>query len=191
MDGHCINGKQHGEVITADDDEGRWDPEVFASYQFLPPNQHQWGYCVDCRQPFRWSVPDQRWRAWPGGLAHLPQYTDEELEVLGSALSGQTAQISAALELSIAEGMRAELGYRRVLLQSLSTSVAEARYSLWPPEGPHEPRVWGEAWAVLAAWVEEQMAGIRQSSSNSAAQGALAAFAEVRDKLGELGIKED
>lgn len=190
MIGHCIEGKEHGEVITADDDEGRWDPEVFAEYRLLPPNKHQWGYCMDCRQPFRWSVIDQRWRAWPGGLAALPLYTDEELEVLESAVLGQAAQMDAALENSQSEGMRAELAYRRALLNSLSTSVAEARYSLWPPEGPHEPRVWGEAWTVLAAWVTEQVAGIQRSSLNPPAQGALAAFMEMQEKLGELGLKD-
>lgn len=185
--GECVGGKEHSEVITASDDPGRYKPEVFAAYGFTPPNGHQWGYCVDCEQPFRWSVAKQRWRPWPGGLAQLPQYTEEELERLQAAVERSGKELDELLELSQAPGMRAELAYERGLVHSLVTSIAEAQFSLWPAEGPHEPRAWGEAWTVLARWIDVQVEGIGRSSPTDAGVGAMAAFEQVRKQMARLG----
>ncbi len=185
--GECIDGKNHSEVITASDDPGRYKPEVFEAYGFTPPNGHQWGYCVDCEQPFRWSVPKFQWRPWPGGLAQLPHYTEEELEVLQADLERAGKELDGMLELAQSDGMTRELRYQRQLHHSLVTSVAEAQFSLWPREGPHEPRAWGEAWTVLAGWIDEQTA-IARSSQNAPSQGALAALLEVREQMARLGV---
>lgn len=155
MDG----GTTHGEVITRADHPDRYMPEVWGDWGFIPPDASTWGYCEFCEKTFRWSVPDQQWRPWPGGLAQLPLLTDEELEVLQSAIAGQAAAFDAALSSSQSETMKATLWHRWLTLQSLATATAETRYSLFPREGPHPARVWGEAWTVLEAWLDDHLAG--------------------------------
>lgn len=130
----CVDGKEHGAIVTADDDPEVYDATVFASVGFTPPNGHQWGYCGDCRQPFRWSVPRQRWMTWPGGLAALPQLTAEELEALEAALVKQAERHGSVLAFSEAPGMGAETSRAAGVVQSLLTAVREAQHHLWEPD---------------------------------------------------------
>lgn len=59
--GPCVGGKQHGEVVTPQDaDIGVYDERVLGEV----PNSHQYGYCVDCKIPCKWSQLHQRWVNW-------------------------------------------------------------------------------------------------------------------------------
>lgn len=182
----CCDGGEHDEVLTAADDPDRYDPGVFANHVFTPPNDHQWGYCARCMQPFRWSVLDQRWRPWPSGLALLPRLTDEELEEIQAALKEKAAVFGDVVRDAQSPQTQSDVGYHLLVLNSLMTAAAEARYGLFPPEGPHAPRVWGEAWDVLERWLGEQLAGVARSSPVDATEGARQAFEATKRRIAEL-----
>lgn len=55
----CLGGKEHGEVLTRDDDPGIYDETVLGDV----PNGYQYGYCIDCKAPFRWVV-GVGWEDW-------------------------------------------------------------------------------------------------------------------------------
>lgn len=57
--GPCLGNKQHGQVVCAGE-EDFFDPRVLGE----TPNRHQYGYCIDCRAPMRWSIERQRWVDW-------------------------------------------------------------------------------------------------------------------------------
>lgn len=59
--GPCVRGKQHGEVLTPAD--GFYDSRVLGREV---PNDHQYGYCIDCKCPCRWDTVTQRWVTWTG-----------------------------------------------------------------------------------------------------------------------------
>lgn len=149
----CIDGKQHGAIVTGSDDPEVYDPTVFTNLGFTPPNPYQWGYCGDCRQPFRWSVLHQRWITWPGGLAPLPLLTAEELEVLEEALFVRAANYQGVLAISAAPGMQAAMAHQAGIVQSFLTAVREAQHGLWEPED--RPAAPLELWA----WVGEDEFG--------------------------------
>lgn len=124
--GGCTGGKNHGEVLTLADDRDKFDTSVLGP----TPNDYQYGYCADCRQGFRWSVSLQRWRLFPGDVVVLPMLTDEELDVLGSAVSYSMEHYGGIEALAQSHGVTTEVRYLLGILNSLQTAITEARYSL-------------------------------------------------------------
>ncbi len=179
MGTYCATGGEHDIV---DPESTTYDPSILARYDGPRPNR-LWTYCSKCSQGYRWSVHDQQWRPWPGGLAMLPYLTDEELDELLVAVIRRTQELSQMLPMAWATGSKAELHYKLRILQSLQTAVAEARYGLFPPEGPYEPRVWGEGWNVLQRWIQVQLEGIERSSPTEAGMGATAAFSSMQAQI--------
>jgi hypothetical protein len=180
-------GKEHGEVLTPAH-EG-YNPDVLGIVNALDgprPDPDLWGYCGDCRQGFRWSVSDQQWRPWPGGLGMLPHLQDEELEELYVAVVVRRQELAAVLEVSQNPETDQQLNYKIRILRSLETALSEARYQLWPPTGNHEPRAWGEAWEVLDQWLGDQLGGIQRSSATERSEGAALAFSAVRGAVEKL-----
>lgn len=182
---YCHDGTPHK---VAEPGDPAYDRSVLARYDEAagPRPNTLWSYCVKCQLGFRWSVHDQQWRPWPGGLALLPHLSDEELDELLVAIIRRMDELGQHIGLAQNTATRSELHYKLRILMSLSTAVAEARYALFPPEGPYEPRLWGEAWDKLDAWIGVQLRGIERSSSNDMTDGAKAAFEAVRAEMGRM-----
>lgn len=178
----CHDGTPHQVV---DPEDPAYDRSVLARYDEPRPNM-LWSYCSKCGLGFRWSVHDQQWRPWPGGLGQLPHLSDEELDELLVAIGIRMDMLARPVPIASNPESRAELHYKLRILMSLSTAVAETRYGLFPPEGPYEPRLWGEAWDKLDAWIGVQLRGIDRSSSNDMTDGAKAAFEAVRAEMGRM-----
>lgn len=181
----CREGGEHEVVSASVEDRERYDPTVLGQHdQWAGPRPNQlWGYCLKCLEGMRWSVGDQEWRPWPGGLALLPHLTDEELDELRDAVVRRCQELARVGQIAQGEGTREELAYKLRILMSLHTAVQEARYQLWPSEGTYAPRTWGEAWTVLDRWIDDQLAGIAQSSQNDTTVGAANAFHAMKQKI--------
>lgn len=186
MTGLCTDGAPH-DIVDPDDRE-RYDPSVLARYDETagPRPNMLWSYCSRCAQGFRWSLSDQQWRPWPSGLSLLPHLDDEELDELHVAILRRKDELGGVVPLAQSPETRAELHYKARILQSLDTAVQEARYALFPPEGPYEPRMWGEAWRTLETWVQAQIDGIDRSSQNDMSRAAAAAFAAIQSKIADM-----
>jgi len=184
----CPEGGEHEVVSAAVEDRDRYDPSVLEKYnEYSGPRPNQlWGYCAKCREGMRWSVADQQWRRWPGGLGQLPHLNDEELDELGDAVAMRMHMLGEFIGQAQNTDTRSEIHYKLRILQSLSTAIQEARYHLYPPEGTYAPRFWGEAWTTLSLWIEEQLAGIERSSQTQAGFGAVVGFVAVKRKIDEL-----
>jgi hypothetical protein len=182
---YCHDGTPHQVV---DPEDPSYDQSVLGRYDEAagPRPNMLWSYCAKCQLGFRWSVHDQQWRPWPGGLSLLPHLSDEELDELLVAVIRRMDELGQVVGMAQNTASRTELHYKLRILMSLSTAVAEARYGLFPPEGPYEPRLWGEAWDTLGTWVDVQLAGIDRSSSNDMTDGAKAAFEAVRAEVGRM-----
>jgi hypothetical protein len=181
--GFCTDGTPHD--IVDPDDRTRYDRAVLSRYDETagPRPNLLWSWCARCSQCFRWSVSDQEWRPWPGGLALLPHLNDEELDELHVAIRLRMEQLGRWVPVATNPSSRAEVNYKLRILQSLDTAVQEARYGLYPPEGPYEPRLWGEAWRTLEKWVQAQLDGINRSSPTDMGLGAGAAFEAMKAQL--------
>lgn len=175
----------HGEIITPEDP--RYDPSILGQWdEHAGPRPNQlWGYCANCQQGFRWSVSEQQWRPWPGGLSLLPHLSGEELDELHDALVLRRQQLEAIVPVAQNPQSRHEVNYKVRMLWSLQTAVAEARYRLWPKDGPFAPRMWGEAWSDLGAWVQAQLDTF-EVAPGQASEGARLAFEAVKAKLDEM-----
>lgn len=177
----------HGEIVTPDDP--RYDPSILEQWdEYAGPRPNQlWGHCADCPQGFRWSVSEQKWRPWPGGLSLLPHLSDEELDELHDALVLRRQQLEGVVPKAQNPHTRSEVHYKVRILWSLETAVAEARYRLWPKDGPYAPRKWGEAWQELERWVDDQLHrlsnGVMPADALPTATKALMA---VKAKLDEM-----
>lgn len=182
----CRDGGEH-EIVSPEDDD-RYDIGKFARYNDTagPRPNILWSHCANCDQLFRWSVSDQQWRLWPGGLSLLPHLSDEELDELHTAVILRMQQLGAVVPVAQATGTRSEINYKLRILQSLDTAIQEARYQLWPRDGDHKPRAWGEAWKALEQWVDAQLEGIGGSSQNDMTIAAAGAFRAVRSKILDL-----
>jgi hypothetical protein len=181
---YCRDGTPHQVV---DPEDPSYDPTPLTRYDETagPRPNMLWSYCAKCGLGFRWSVHDQQWRPWPGGLALLPHLMDEELDELHTAVIRRMQELSQVLPVSQATGTRSEVHYKLRILMSLSTAVAEARYGLFPPEGPYEPRLWGEAWDRLETWLDGKIA-IFEAAPGQAANGAALALGEVKAEMGRM-----
>lgn len=184
--GFCEDGAEH-DIVDPDNRE-LYDPSVLARYDATagPRPNVLWSYCAKCSRAFRWSVSDQQWRPWPGGLSLLPHLSDEELDELHVAVVRRTQELGGVIAVASNPATRAEINYKLGILHSLDTAVQEARYGLFPPEGPYEPRLWGEAWKTLEDWVQVQIDGIDRSSQNDMSFAAAAAFAAIQSKIADM-----
>lgn len=184
MHEYCDDGNEH-DIVNPE--EERYNPTRLLRYNesYGPRPNILWTYCAKCGQGFRWSVPDQQWRPWPGGLALLPHMSDEELDELAVAVVRRMDELGKPVQVASATGTRAELHYKLRILSSLRTAVQEARYQLFPPAGAYEPRMWGEAWDDFERWAKEQRARF-EAGKGQAAEGALLAFDGVLAKLDQM-----
>lgn len=180
----CHDGTPHQ---VAEPGDPAYDHSVLGRYDETagPRPNTLWSYCAKCQLGFRWSVHDQQWRPWPGGLALLPHLTDEELDELLVAVLRRMDELGQIIGLAQNTATRSELHYKLRILMSLNTAIAEARYGLFPPEGPYEPRLWGEAWDTLERWLDSKIA-VFEAAPGQAAAGATLALGEVKAEMGRM-----
>ncbi len=181
----CDFGGAHD--IVSPEDDARYDPGMLARYDGAYGSRPNilWSYCAHCDQAFRWSVGDQQWRPWPGGLGLLPHLSDEELDELHTAVVIRMHQLGSIVPIAQATETRSEINYKLRILQSVDTAIQEARYQLWPPKGDYKPRAWGEAWKALETWVQEQL-DINGESQDNRHLSAKAAYRAMHAKIQEL-----
>lgn len=181
---YCHDGTPHQVV---DPEDPSYDHSVLRRYDDTagPRPNMLWSYCAKCQLGFRWSVHDQQWRPWPGGLSLLPHLNDEELDELLVAVIRRMDELGQHIGLAQNTATRSELHYKLRILMSLSTAIAEARYGLFPPEGPYEPRLWGEAWDTLGAWLVTKLA-VFEAAPGQAAAGAALVLGEVKAEMDRM-----
>ena len=94
-------------------------------------------------------------------------------------------ELSQVVPMAQAIGTRSEVHYKLRILMSLNTAIAEARYHLFPPEGPYEPRLWGEAWDTLERWIADKLE-VFEAAPGQAAAGAALVLGEVKAEMGRM-----